>query len=482
MLAVLISVLFNVWYSVIYIEPLLTSYQHHLLQRTLLLFNLVAFPLAGMLWGGIVGSLRRPLHLLQNAQRPDACSMLRWQARAINLPWYFAAIVLAANLAVGMILQVVITGSHEPVYESFQLHLLIAIGIAALITVTIAFFLIELLVLLLIFPLLFQEGRPYATPGALPLSLPMRAVLMAVAGGIGPIIMLLLIGWADDVQHGDELNIFRLAVGFLGVSFAIVSAGLFSGLVMGPIRKLNRASQSVAAGNLATRIALHRADEFGALIDEFNHMVGELRDKQKLRETFGLHVGEGAAEQILAHDPGLGGRIREITVLFCDIRGFTALSADKAPEAVVTQLNAFLGAMVDIVELRHGGMVNKYLGDGFMALFGAGAGTPDHAIAAVAAARDMLAAQTPFSIGIGIHTGPAIVGNIGSLRRLEFTAIGETVNLAARLEGLTKSLGTPLLFSQATRQWLPDSHHVTTLGQHPVRGHPEPVTLFSLGP
>jgi adenylate cyclase len=480
MLAVLVSVIFNVWYSVIYIEPLLTQYQHQLLQQSLLLFNLVAFPLAGFLWGGIVASLRTSLRALQNDSLPDADSLVRARARAINLPWHFAAIVVVANLAVGLVLQVVIASSHEPVYESFYLHLLIAIGIAALITVTIAFFLIELLVLLLIFPVLFRDGRPYETRGALPLSLPMRSVLMAVAGGIGPIIMLLLIGWADDVQRDGSVNLFRLAVGTLGVSFALISAALFSRLVMTPIRKLSQASQSVAAGNLSTRVTLRRADEFGALVDEFNRMVGELREKQKLRETFGLHVGEAAAEQILAQDPGLGGQVREITALFCDIRGFTALSANRPPAEVVAQLNNFLGVMVDIVELRHGGMINKYLGDGFMALFGASSRESAHAVAAVSAARDMLAAATSFTIGIGINTGSAIVGNIGSPTRLEYTAIGDTINLAARLEALTKTLDTPLLFGRATRERLPDALSVRALGQHVVRGQPAPVEVFSL--
>jgi adenylate cyclase len=479
MLAVLVSVVFNVWYSVIYIEPLLTQHQHQLLQQALLLFNLVAFPLAGALWGGIVASLRGSLLAVRTGHQPVG-NLVRSQARAINLPWHFAAIVVAANLAVGLVLQAVIAGSQEPVYESFYLHLLIAIGIAALITVTIAFFLIELLVLLLIYPLLFLDSRPYETPGALPLSLPMRAVLMAVAGGIGPIIMLLLIGWADDVQRGGSLNAFRLAVGLLGISFAFISAGLFSQLVMNPIRKLSQASQSVAAGNLTTRVKLQRADEFGALADEFNRMVGELREKQRLRETFGLHVGEGAAEQILARNPGLGGQLREITALFCDIRGFTALSAGQPPADVVARLNTFLGLMVDVVELRYGGMVNKYLGDGFMVLFGAGAEGQSHAESAVSAARDMLSIQTSFSIGIGIHSGMAIVGNIGSPRRLEYTAIGETINLAARLEGLTKSLDEPLLFSGATRERLPGVLKVRALGSHNVRGQPAPVEIFSL--
>jgi adenylate cyclase len=479
MLAVLVSVIFNVWYSVVYIAPLLTTLQLELLQRTLLLFNLVAFPVAGALWGALVGSLREPMRSLRERRELDQPILVRAQARAINLPWHFSAIVAIANAAVGVVLYWVVSGSQQPVFDAFYLHLLIAIVIAALITITIAFFLIELLVLLLVFPVLFADARPYETRGALPLSLTLRALLMAVAGSIGPIVMLLLIGWADDAQRGG-INLFRLAVGLLGVGFAFVSAWLFSSLVMSPLRKLSRASRQVADGNLDTRIDLLRADEFGSLVDEFNHMVGELGEKQRLRETFGLHVGERAAVQILASDPGLGGQLLEITVLFCDIRGFTADSAGRAPEEVVSRLNAFLETMVEIVEGHHGGLINKFLGDGFMALFGAGDRERGHAEAALSAARAMLAAPGPFKIGIGIHTGPAIVGNIGSPRRLEYTAIGETVNLAARLEALTKLLSAPLLFSRATREHLPAHHVVRALGVHPVRGQPEPVEVFSV--
>jgi adenylate cyclase len=209
-------------------------------------------------------------------------------------------------------------------------------------------------------------------------------------------------------------------------------------------------------------------------------MVHELRDKQQLRETFGLHVGEHAAQQILSRDPGLGGQVREVTVLFCDIRGFTALSAGRSPEAVVERLNAFLSTMVDIVESRHGGIINKFLGDGFMALFGAGMAQPDHADAALAAARDMLGAGSEFKIGVGVHSGPAIVGNIGSARRLEYTAIGETVNIASRLEQLTKTLAEPLLFSEGTKRLLRGSWSARELGLHAIRGQPAPLELFGL--
>jgi adenylate cyclase len=401
------------------------------------------------------------------------------RARAINLPWHFAAIVAVSNLAVVVDVYYGMTHCGEPVYAHFTQHLVVAVSIAALITITIAFFLIEQLVQALVFPALFRDAAPYRTERAFALSLPLRALLMAVAGAVGPITMLLLIGWADDASRG-TMNGFRIAVGALGMFFGFAGAWLFTGQVMTPIRRLARASQAVARGDLETHVDMLRADEFGSLADEFNHMVAELRDKQRLRETFGLHVGEAAAQQILSRDPGLGGSEREISVMFCDIRGFTAFSAGRPPAEVLRSLNEFLGRMVDIVEKRHGGMINKYLGDGFMALFGAAGTDSAHALHAVEAAREILGTPGLFRIGIGIHTGPAIVGNIGSESRLEYTAIGDTVNLASRVEGMTKLLETPLLFTRATARRLPAHIAVIARGAQAIRGVETPVELLTL--
>jgi adenylate cyclase len=192
-------------------------------------------------------------------------------------------------------------------------------------------------------------------------------------------------------------------------------------------------------------------------------------------------VGETAAQEILSRDPGLGGVEREISVMFCDIRGFTAFSAGRPPAEVLCALNEFLGRMVRVVEKRHGGMINKYLGDGFMALFGAAGTDAAHALHAVETAREILAqAGQPFRIGIGIHTGVAIVGNIGSESRLEYTAIGDTVNLASRVEGMTKALETPLLFTRSTARLLPSHVVIVERGAHAIRGVEEPVELLSL--
>jgi adenylate cyclase len=254
---------------------------------------------------------------------------------------------------------------------------------------------------------------------------------------------------------------------------------------------LRRAAGAVAEGRLDVSLPCQRADEFGALFGEFNHMVSELRDKERLRKIFGVHVGQEAAKQILARGLNVGGSEQVVTIMFVDIRGFTSRSANIEPARAVALLNEFLTAMVGVVETEHNGMVNKFLGDGFMAVFGIGADTEQHADDALMAGRAMqrrldelnqhLAerSEAPMQIGIGINTGPAIVGSIGSPERLEFTVIGSAVNVASRIEALTKTVGAPLLVTEATANALHQRDGLRDCGPQAVRGMPEPMRVFA---
>ena len=181
-----------------------------------------------------------------------------------------------------------------------------------------------------------------------------------------------------------------------------------------------------------------------------------------------------------------------MTVLFLDLRGFTARAARADAKTVVNFLNRFLQVMVEIVETEYGGMVNKFLGDGFMAIFGAGSEATTHADDAIAAGCSMLrrlevfnadlirAKEEPLGIGIGINTGPAIVGSIGSSERMEFTVIGNTVNMASRIEGLNKALGTSLLLSKATKERLSRPIRLRALPPQQLKGVEEAVEIFTV--
>jgi adenylate cyclase len=185
---------------------------------------------------------------------------------------------------------------------------------------------------------------------------------------------------------------------------------------------------------------------------------------------------------------GATGEVRHVAVMFVDFRDFTAAARVRSPQDVVARLDGAFAVLVDILD-RHNGIVNKFLGDGFLALFGAPIDDPDAARRAVAAGREMLAAMTdnnagydwPLRIGIGIHVGAVVAGSIGSPRRKEYTVIGDTVNFAARLESLNKEYNSQFLISAAVHDAVGDLHDAVSLGEVPVRGYDRPMVVWQLG-
>lgn len=222
-----------------------------------------------------------------------------------------------------------------------------------------------------------------------------------------------------------------------------------------------------------------------ALRQQFANSVAAAQARDKVTNLFGQHVSPVVVEQLL--DADLQSERRNVCVMFLDIRGFTAMTRTRSADETVTLLNDFFAEMIEIVD-RHHGFINKFLGDGFLALFGAALADPAAAANALAAGRDMLTAldawnrmhpKRQLKIGIGIHIGEAITGSIGSPRRKEYTAIGDTVNLAARLEQLTKETGARLLLSEAMHK-ATDVGDAIELGPLAVRGYDQPVRVWSL--
>jgi adenylate cyclase len=223
--------------------------------------------------------------------------------------------------------------------------------------------------------------------------------------------------------------------------------------------------------------------------------LAEGRDKRRVREMFGRYVTPAYVARLAEHPEALelGGERVALTVLFSDIRGFTSLSERLPPEEVIGLLNQYLDAMVEVV-FRHEGTIDKFIGDAVMAFWGAPLPVADHARRAMDAALDMRAeldrlnagwsatgAAPTLRIGVGIHTGEAVVGNIGSLsRKLDYTAIGDTVNLASRLEGLNKEYGTTILVSDATAAAAGPGYELHDLGEVRVKGKEREVAIYEL--
>jgi adenylate cyclase len=231
--------------------------------------------------------------------------------------------------------------------------------------------------------------------------------------------------------------------------------------------------------------------------------VGELawqyfvegREKRQVKRLFSRFVPRDVYNQLLA-DPtraALGGKRRQMTVLFSDVRGFTALSEESTPEEVVGQLNEYFSRMVQVL-FDHHGTLDKFVGDMVMGLFGAPLDDPDHAEHAVQAAIAMsralddlnrawaTAGKPQLDIGVGISTGDMVAGNIGSNTIMSYTVIGDTVNLGARLEALNKDYGSRIIISEATRAALKGRYDIRPLGDVTVKGKSKPVTIFEIKP
>jgi adenylate cyclase len=287
----------------------------------------------------------------------------------------------------------------------------------------------------------------------------------------------------------DNPSLRTLGVGVLvalGVAFTIsfeLSLLLLRSIV-GPIQDLQGGTSRVAAGDLSTRVPVVGSDETGRLAGSFNQMVAGLEERARLREAFGAFVDPALAERVLAEGTTLEGEDVEVTVLFVDIRDFTAFAERSGAREVVAELNRFYDYVVPLLG-HHGGHANKFVGDGLLAVFGAPDHLEDHADRAVEAALEITAVVGEayggaLETGIGVNSGPVVSGTVGGGGRLEFTVIGDTVNTAARVEEATRETGDAVLITEATRRLLRRDHGgFEERRAVPLKGKTEQVRLYA---
>jgi class 3 adenylate cyclase len=261
-----------------------------------------------------------------------------------------------------------------------------------------------------------------------------------------------------------------------------------------PLGHIGSVMREIQSGNLSCKATVSGLDGCGELASGLNAMTHGLRQRELLRETFGRYLSQQVAEAVLDGKVNLGGERHVATVLFSDIRGFTSMSERLEPEEVVVFLNQYLEIMVDCV-LEHGGIIDKFIGDAIMAVFGVPVSqgeTATDATAAVACAVQMSERLDSFNaerrelgedqvnIGIAVHTGPLVAGNIGSSAKMEYTVIGDTVNVASRIEGMTKAVGKRVLISEVTANLLNGQIALARVATAPIRGREQSVDLFTL--
>jgi len=315
----------------------------------------------------------------------------------------------------------------------------------------------------------------------------LKLLVALLVTSIAPLTAILVDLFSYDGEHLQNEILVDVASAVLGLA---ISAYFISRSLLRPFGVLSRAMTKVADGNLDIRVPVTSNDEVGELTGQFNNMVGGLREREQIRETFGRYVDESVAATILRRqgEGAVRGETGEATILFTDIAGFTTIAEYLAPHELVTALNDYLETVLAPIR-AHSGVVNTFIGDGLFASFNMPLACEGHAVAAVRAAIDIqraVASRTfgdrgvAFATRIGISTGSVIGGSVGAGQRLSYTLLGDTVNLAARLEELNKQYGTRILVSQSTREACGDRFVFHGLGSVTVRGRSDEVAIFSV--
>jgi adenylate cyclase len=301
--------------------------------------------------------------------------------------------------------------------------------------------------------------------------------------------MLLILGIMNRSKFGiyDLISIFKtdilfqLAAVLLLLSFTITY--VLAKSIHTPIKLMEEATYKIKDQRFDTRVIIHSSDELGVLGDSINEMVIGLAEKERIKDTFGRIVDPRIRDYLLTNDQMLGGKTVEATILFSDLRDFTKLSENRTPTEVLHILNRYFQEMSNAVE-AHGGFINKFIGDAILAIFGTPMPLENPVMTAIETARSMsenlISLNKEFlneglpvlKMGIGIHHGQVLAGNIGSQSRMEYTVIGDTVNIASRVEGLCKGTGKELLITDACISKLDagEKAKFTYLGEYELKG------------
>lgn len=307
----------------------------------------------------------------------------------------------------------------------------------------------------------------------------------------GKLVALIERSWQKALENFYRLQWLLLIIALISTGLVSVAALFLAQTVSKPVQDLAQGVQAIGQGDYSVQVQIKSHDEMGKLGKAFNQMGMQLLEKEKIRTLLGKVVSPAVANELLSRDVVLGGETREITALFSDLENFTGISEAMNAQDLVAVLNDYLTQMsIEISE--HAGVLDKFIGDAIVAFWGAPVDDDLHAKHAVFCALAMQSKLKTlctewekqglplFKMRIGINTGHAVVGNVGSIDRLDYTMIGDTVNLAARLEGENKNHGTEILISEFTYQRVKDVFICRELGSVKVKGKQQAIVIYEV--
>lgn len=438
--------------------------------RTALLWTTAGYIPAAVVIGAVSGVAvqRRTLLWVATGRQPSADEA----RRALRMPLDLAVVtgLLWATAAVGL---AALTGVLTS--WTFAWHVFASVALGGLSTVGVTYLIVVRITRPLVAIALAVHPPSVSTSlGVLPRLLLTWSLAVAVP----------LLGVLSMLQHGEQTR--RSGVAVLVIVALVVGAlstALLGRTLGEPLLEMRRAVERVGAGDLSTPVVVDDAGEIGLLQSGFNEMLAGLRERDRISDLFGRHVGPAVALEALRTGVTLGGERREVVALFVDITGSTSLARSTSPEELVALLNRFFTVVVDAVE-AHGGLVNKFEGDAALCVFGAPVALSDAATCALAAARqirDAVLAAGELDVGIGVSAGEVVAGQIGARSRLEYTVIGDAVNEAARLTELAKRAPGRVLASAAAigAASAGEQEHWHEYGAPVLRGRGEPTVVFA---
>jgi adenylate cyclase len=261
----------------------------------------------------------------------------------------------------------------------------------------------------------------------------------------------------DSSIRVSNLGVAMIALGGVGIAVGLLAVILAARTTADPIAALRRGLARVQLGDFDVRVPVYDGSQIGQLQLGFNEMVAGLAERERIREAFGTYVDPEVAAHVLEEGTDLAGEQVEVTLMFIDVRSFTSFAERTPAGDVVAALNRLFERIVPIIH-AHGGRVDKFVGDGLLAVFGAPRRLRDHADKALAAALEIAQAvgDGALQIGIGLNSGTVVAGNIGGDQRYEFSVIGDAVNVAARVEAATRQTGDTVLVADRTAALLTD--------------------------
>jgi adenylate cyclase len=321
------------------------------------------------------------------------------------------------------------------------------------------------------------DGEPPDRPTTLGIT--PRLILSWALGSAVPLLGIAIAPLTPAVDRANLL-VPIVALALIGIAVGGVFVAVAARSVADPIESVRVGLERVQDGDLAVTVPVDDGGEIGMLQAGFNRMAAGLREREQLRDLFGRHVGEEVARQAVEQAAGLGGEVRDVSVLFVDLVGSTALAQQRPPAEVVGMLNHFFDTVVRAVAAE-GGWVNKFEGDGALCVFGAPADQPDHGARALRAARNLgVALRDDLPAGIGVSSGPAVAGNVGAEERYEYTVIGDPVNEAARLTEVAKQHPARVLASEpAVLRAGDEAAHWVPVGTLELRGRSTPTVAYA---